>query len=63
VLRADIHHGPWLLREASATITSNTMMEAAGIRTTDSAALFHIAARQDVLTWPPHRADAPRRRA
>ena len=48
--RADIHHPPWRLRPAEASIEVNTMppdgVEVAG------EPLFHLAERQDVVIWP-----------
>ena len=53
VHRADIHHGPWLLRPAEAEIARNTMAAAAGITLPERAPLLHYAERQDVLAWAP----------
>ena len=50
--RLEIHHRPWLLQPAEASIDQNTMAEASGIRLTSAAPLLHYAARQDVLVWP-----------
>lgn len=48
--RAEIHHPPWSLQPAEATIDLNTMpphdIDVAGD------ALFHYSARQDVAVWP-----------
>ena len=54
--RADIHHPPWCLRPAEATIELNTMPP-------DGVALggeplFHLAERQDVVIWPLERLGA-----
>ena len=50
-LRGDIHHSPWPLQAAVATIDINTM--AAPLRVTlRGDPLFHYSARQDVLIWP-----------
>ncbi len=50
--RADIHHGPWVLRPAEAEIelTSIASFELRG------EPLCHVAERQDVVIWPlePH---------
>jgi uncharacterized protein YqjF (DUF2071 family) len=51
--RLDIHHLPWTLQRAEATIEVNTMAEAAGIRLPSMAPLLHFSARQDMLAWPP----------
>lgn len=50
--RIEIHHLPWLLQQAEATIEVNTMAEAAGIRLPSMAPLLHFAKRQDVVAWP-----------
>jgi uncharacterized protein len=54
VLRADIHHPPWLLRSASADVGVNTMAPT-GIELTGEP-LLHFADRQDVLVWRPMKA-------
>jgi uncharacterized protein YqjF (DUF2071 family) len=50
VLRADIHHRPWRLRDAAADIRLNTMTEGFGIEL-DGAPVLHLSARQDTLLW------------
>jgi uncharacterized protein YqjF (DUF2071 family) len=49
--RVDIHHPPWPLQPASATITANTMAEAVGLRLPRRAPLIHFAKRQDMVAW------------
>jgi uncharacterized protein YqjF (DUF2071 family) len=51
VLRADIHHPPWALQPAAATIAENTMGAELGLDPA-SEPLLHYAARQDVVFWP-----------
>ena len=51
--RLDIHHVPWTLQPAEATIERNTMAEAAGIRLPSMAPLLHFSTRQDMLAWAP----------
>ena len=51
VLRADIHHPPWPLQAAAATLHENTMSPP-GIEL-EGRPLLHFAARQDVLIWAP----------
>jgi uncharacterized protein YqjF (DUF2071 family) len=51
--RVDIHHPPWPLQGCEATIASNTMAEAAGIRLPDAPPLLHFSKRQDMVAWPP----------
>ena len=52
--RADIHHPPWPLRSAEATIELNTMAPA-GLELPDEPPLLHFSARQDVVIWPLRR--------
>jgi uncharacterized protein YqjF (DUF2071 family) len=52
VLRADIHHPPWPLQPARATIGANTMPPP-GVALADAEPLLHFARRQDVVIWPP----------
>jgi uncharacterized protein YqjF (DUF2071 family) len=51
--RLDIHHPPWKLQRAEATIDVNTMATAAGIRLPDVAPLLHFSKRQDMVAWAP----------
>src|ERR1041384_7529323 len=53
VYRLEIHHPPWKLQRAEATIATNTMAEAAGINLPSIAPLLHFSARQDMPAWPP----------
>ena len=55
--RLEIHHWPWPLQAAEATIAVNTMTEAAGIRLPSIAPLLHFARRQDMVAWPLRDAD------
>jgi uncharacterized protein YqjF (DUF2071 family) len=50
--RLQIHHPPWPLQKAEATITANTMADAAGIRLPSTAPLLHFSRRQDMVAWP-----------
>ena len=48
--RAEIHHRPWALRPAEATIDLNTMPpDDIGL---DGAPLLHYSGQQDVVIWP-----------
>jgi uncharacterized protein YqjF (DUF2071 family) len=51
--RLDIHHPPWPLQVAEATIRENTMAIAAGLRVPGIWPLLHFAKRQDTVSWPP----------
>jgi uncharacterized protein len=53
--RLDIHHLPWPLQQATATIETNTMADAAGLRLPSMAPLLHFSKRQDMLAWPLQR--------
>ena len=51
ILRGDIHHAPWRLRPATASVAENTMGRQIGLELVEEP-LVHLAARQDVLFWP-----------
>jgi hypothetical protein len=53
--RLEIHHRPWALQRAQATINNNTMAAASQLTVSSSAALVHFARRQDVVAWAPAR--------
>jgi len=55
VYGADIHHVPWKLQTAEATIARNTMASAAGINLPAGKPLLHFSKRLDVLVWPIRR--------
>ena len=55
VFRGEIHHLPWPLQSAAATINVNTMAAAAGIELPNGQPLLHFAKRLDVLIWPLRR--------
>jgi uncharacterized protein len=50
VLRADIHHRPWPLEPAEASIERNTMTAPLGIEL-NGQPLLHYSVRQDTLIW------------
>lgn len=50
VLRGQIHHSPWPLQPARATIEMNTMAAPLGLEL-DSDPLLHYSPRQDVVIW------------
>jgi uncharacterized protein YqjF (DUF2071 family) len=56
--RLEIHHPPWPLQPAEATIEVNTMAEATGIVLPQAQRLLHFSKRQDVVAWPLTRLDA-----
>jgi hypothetical protein len=51
VLTVDIHHPPWPLQAAEASLSVNTMADAAGIRLPSVAPLLHFSKRQDMVAW------------
>lgn len=53
--RLEIHHPPWPLQPAEATIARNTMAQASGIRLPDVPPLLHFSRRQDVVAFVPER--------
>jgi uncharacterized protein YqjF (DUF2071 family) len=54
-LRADIHHRPWPLQDAQATVDQRGVSPVA----LEGEPICHYAARQDVVVWPPHDAARP----
>jgi uncharacterized protein YqjF (DUF2071 family) len=52
--RAEIHHPPWPLQPAEATIELNTMAPA-DLALSDEGPLLHFARVQDVVIWPLER--------
>ena len=53
--RLEIHHRPWSLQLAGATIEVNTMAAASQLTVNGSPTLLHFARRQDVVAWAPTR--------
>lgn len=53
--RGDIAHSPWRLQRGTARIEENSMLTAAGVRTSSSDPLLHFAEFQDVRLWWPVR--------
>jgi uncharacterized protein YqjF (DUF2071 family) len=51
--RLNIHHAPWSLQPAHASIAVNTMRECNGLTAPDVAPLLHFAKRQDMVAWAP----------
>ena len=50
--RGEIHHAPWPLQQASATIEENTVAEAAGVKVAGRPDLLSFARELKVLIWP-----------
>jgi uncharacterized protein len=55
VYRGDIHHVPWPLQPAFASIDANTMTAPLGITLPPTAPLLHFARRLDAIAWRPKR--------
>ena len=53
--RLDIHHRPWSLQSARATIALNTMAAGCHLTIKGAPVLLHFAQRQDVVAWAPAR--------
>jgi uncharacterized protein YqjF (DUF2071 family) len=53
IYRSDIHHPPWPVQDAEATVTRNTMASGIGLELEQDRPLTHFALRQEVLIWPP----------
>jgi uncharacterized protein YqjF (DUF2071 family) len=51
--RLEIHHRPWSLQRARATMILNTMAAANHLTVNGEPALLHFARRQDVIAWAP----------
>ncbi len=55
VYRTSIHHSPWPLQEAAATITTNSMADPFGLKLEGPPPLLHFSKFSDVLVWWPER--------
>lgn len=55
IWRNDVHHHPWPLQSASATIDVNTMLQPHGLRVPDTSPRLHFAKRLDVVVWGAER--------
>lgn len=53
--RCEIHHPPWRLQMAQATICSNTMALSHGITLPATEPLLHYARKMQARIWPLHR--------
>jgi uncharacterized protein YqjF (DUF2071 family) len=51
--RLEIHHPPWSLQVAQATIATNTMVAVSGVTISGPPALLHFVRRQDAIAWAP----------
>jgi uncharacterized protein len=55
LVRADIHHKPWVLESAEAEFTDLTLVSAQGIHLPQTPPLLHYSHRQDVIAWAPQK--------
>jgi uncharacterized protein YqjF (DUF2071 family) len=51
--RLEIHHPPWPLQPATATLVHNTLADVIGVRLAGRPPLLQFAKRQDVVAWMP----------
>lgn len=54
MLRGEIHHAPWELQRARASVSVNTMAESFGVRLAREPVL-HFSTLQEVIVWSPQR--------
>jgi uncharacterized protein YqjF (DUF2071 family) len=54
--RSDVHHHPWPLQSAVASLEHNTLLHTHGITVEGPPALLHFARRLDVVVWKAERA-------
>lgn len=53
--RCEIHHLPWPLQEAKATVETNSMASIAGIHLDEAEAVCQFSRKLKVLVWAPER--------
>jgi uncharacterized protein len=54
ILRGEIHHAPWKLQRARASVSVNTMAESLGVPLVEEPVL-HFSRLQEVMVWSPQR--------
>lgn len=54
ILRGEIHHAPWELERARASVSVNTMAESLGLSLA-GVPLLHFSRLQEVVVWSPQR--------
>lgn len=54
LLRAEVHHRPWPLQRAAASIERNDLLSPHGLSVSGPPALLHFSRRLDVVVWPPY---------
>lgn len=60
MFRNDVHHAPWPLQRATASIDVNTYLQAHGLSVDAAPATLHFARRLDVIVWGGERLDSGR---
>lgn len=55
LFRVEVHHAPWPLQRAEATIDPHLMLAPHGLTTAGDQPLLHFARRLDVVVWSPTR--------
>jgi len=53
LLRAEVHHQPWPLQRAEASIDRNDLLAPHGLSVAGAPALLHFSRRIDVVVWSP----------
>jgi hypothetical protein len=53
LLRTDVHHRPWPLQRATASIERNDLLAPHGLTVQGPPALLHFSRRLDVVVWSP----------
>jgi uncharacterized protein YqjF (DUF2071 family) len=53
IYRAEVHHHPWPLQRAKASIIKNDLLQPHGIEVSGPPPLLHFSRRIDVVVWPP----------
>jgi uncharacterized protein len=54
ILRSEIHHAPWELQKARASVSVNTMAQGLGLRL-EGEPLLYFSKFQDVVVWRPEK--------
>ena len=55
LLRSEIHHVPWKLQEARATLMANTMLKNLRVAIAGPPVVLHYSKLQEVIAWAPKR--------
>jgi len=55
LLRSEIHHVPWKLQEARATLMANTMLKNLQVAIAGPPVVLHYSKLQEMIAWAPKR--------